>query len=326
MSEVVFKIADIPVGGRLILAPMDGISDPPFRAITRQLGSALSISEFINCLEYVHHKDKHVQRYTFEPYERPVGIQLLDNDPERMAETARRLHEIVNPDFFDVNLGCCVRSVTSRGAGAGLMRTPERIEAIYTRLRQAVPQPLTGKMRLGWDDEHLNYLEIGKLLQDCGASMVALHTRTTKMAYNGKARWQAIGELKAALTIPVIGNGDVHTPGDAQRMLNETGCDAVMIGRGALANPWIFSGRERTDVSLDEVFDLIMRQLNAMLDSYPSGALQAFRKYIKAYLLPYGIPRQEMTALLTCSDLKEFIAQILSIFTVLSMESPAKKD
>lgn len=314
MSNIVLKIGEIPVEGQLILAPMDGISDPPFRALARKLGSALSISEFINCLEFVHHKDKHINRYTFETFERPIGIQLLDNDPERMAESAIRLNEAVRPDFFDVNLGCCVRSVTSRGAGAGLMRTPKKIEAIFAALRQAVPQPLTGKMRLGWDDDNLNYLEIGKLLQDCGANMIALHARTTKMGYNGQARWGAIGELKAALDIPVIGNGDVLTPADARCMLAETGCDAVMVGRGALANPWIFAGRERADVPPDEVYALMNAHLESMLVSYPSGALQAFRKYAKAYLLPYGLPREVIKALLTCEDVGVFKQMLADVF------------
>lgn len=314
MPEPDFLIGNVPVHGSLILAPMDGITDPPFRALARKLGSALSISEFINCVEFLTHKDKHAQRYTFEFFERPIGIQLLDNDPYRMAESACRLDDLVHPDFFDVNLGCCVRRVTSRGAGAGLMRTPQVIESIFMALQHAVSQPLTAKMRLGWDDDHLNYIEIGELCQDCGAKAIALHGRTAKMAYNGKARWHPIAELKATLSIPVIGNGDVLTPLDAIRMMEETSCDAVMIGRGALTNPWIFSNRERMEISPEEVEELMLAHLDAMIASYPTGAIQAFRKFIKPLLVPYDLSRESLQELLTCKDPDVFKIRLISVF------------
>lgn len=315
MELPAFFIADIPVYGEMILAPMDGISDPPFRALTRRLGSAISVSEFINCIEFLTHKDKHAQRFTFKPFEHPIGIQLLDNDPMRMAEAARRLDDHVNPDFFDINLGCPIRRITSRGAGAGLMRTPLLIKQIFSELSRATTKPLTAKLRMGWDEEDLNYLEIGKLLEESGSKMVVLHGRTTKMAYNGTARWQPIAELKTALSIPVVGNGDILTPQDAHRMRTETGCDAVMIGRGALANPWIFAGRDRADVPPSEVHSLMLSLLDAMLESYPIGALQAFRKFIKPLLAPYTLSREIMQSLLTCQDETIFKQRLSGVFT-----------
>lgn len=314
MEQPAFTIDSIPVMGRLMLAPMDGISDPPFRALTRQLGSALSISEFINCLEFNTHKDTHKHRYTFEAFERPFGVQLLDNDPARMALTAQRITAQVQPDFFDLNLGCCVRSVTSRGAGAGLMRTPGLVRQIFAAVREAVSVPITAKMRLGWDADSHTYLEIGQLLEELGVAMVALHARTARMAYNGKADWTHIGRLKATLYIPVVGNGDVLTSADARRMLAETGCDAVMVGRGAMVNPWLFAGREREDVRPAEVHAFMLKQLEAMLASYDIGALQAFRKFAKAYLLPYELDRETLKALLTCDEAAVFKQLLAKIF------------
>jgi tRNA-dihydrouridine synthase B len=314
MSAASFHIGELPIHGDLILAPMDGISDPPFRALTRRLGSAISISEFINCLEFNTRKHTHAHRYTFEPSERPIAVQLLDHDPVRMAEVARRIDDLVQPDFFDVNLGCCMSSITARGAGAALMRTPQVIAEIFAQLSKAVQVPLTAKMRLGWDEDSLNYLEVGRLLQECGAQMVALHARTARMAFRGQARWQPIGELKAALSIPVIGNGDVLTPADARRMRALTSCDAVMIGRGAVTNPWIFARRERADVTPGEVHTFMLKQLDAMLISYHKGALQAFRKFVKPLLEPYNLSREALHSLVTCDEVGEFKARLAGVF------------
>ena len=315
MNFIPFNIGSIPIHGNLILAPMDGISDPPFRAITRRLGSALSISEFINTLEYAQHKDVHAHRLAFEPWERPFGVQLLDNDPVRMAEVARIIYERIQPDFFDLNLGCCVRRVTSRGAGAGLMRTPRLVGQIVIALKQTVDVPITVKMRLGWDDDNLNYLAIAHVVVESGGQMLALHGRTARMAYTGCARWEPITELKATFPhLPVIGNGDVRTPADATRMQTETGCDAVMVGRGALDNPWIFAGRDRADITPTEVYILMKEQLSAMLASYNNGALQAFRKFAKAYLAPYHLSPDILLPLLTCDKAETFLSILAQVF------------
>ena len=264
-----FRIGSIPIFGKLILAPMDGISDPPFRLITRRLGSAFSLSEFINTLDFSVQKHFQQSRFAFQPQERPFGIQLLDNDPQRVADSAGEIYAKYKPDFFDVNLGCATARIASRGAGVGLMRTPEKIAQIFQLVSRAVPVPLTAKMRLGWDEDSLNYREVAEIAVANGAQAITLHGRTGKMAYHGKARWEPIAELKACLPVPVIGNGDVTTPALARQMLTKTGCDAVMIGRGAKTNPWIFSWRGRSEVPTAEVYGLICYQYRAMQPYYP---------------------------------------------------------
>ena len=182
-----FYIDKIPVHGRFILAPMDGVSDPPFRLITRRLGSALTYSEFINALDYTTKKHYYQHRLEFTAEERPFGVQLLDNDPLRMAVSAQKIAAEVQPDFFDLNIGCCVRTVTSRGAGAGLMRTPTLLKDILKALKEVITIPLTAKMRLGWDEDDLNYRGIADILVENGVSLLALHGRTVRMGYFGEA-------------------------------------------------------------------------------------------------------------------------------------------
>ena len=309
-----FWIGDIPIHGRLILAPMDGISDPTFRWITRRLGSAYSISEFVNTLDYANQKHYQMERLAFREDERPFTAQLLDNTPERMAECAARIEAELHPDLFDINLGCSVRSVMGRGAGVGMMRNPGLVAEACRQVKAATHVPLTVKMRLGWDDHALNYMEVAEAAVANGAAAVALHARTGKMAYNGKARWAEIRKLKESLPVPVIGNGDVLTVADARRMFAETGCDAVMIGRAAKGNPWIFSWREREVVPLREVRDLAIAQYVEMERTYPHGAVMAFRKYLKAYLEPYALPSGELRALLTVADPGLFLGMLKRTF------------
>ena len=314
-----FSIGSIPIFGKLILAPMDGISDPPFRLITRRLGSAFSLSEFINTLDFSVQTHFQQSRFAFQPQERPFGIQLLDNDSQRMADSAGEIYAKYKPDFFDINLGCATARIASRGAGVGLMRTPEKVAQIFQLVSRAVPVPLTAKMRLGWDDDSLNYREVAEIAVANGAQAITLHGRTGKMAYRGKARWEQIAELKACLPVPVIGNGDVTTPALTRQMLTETGCDAVMIGRGAKANPWIFSWRERSEVSPAEVYGLICYQYRAMQPYYPNGAVLPFRKFLKAYLEPYALPNNRLQAILTTKREDQLFKRIDHLFLELGM-------
>lgn len=314
-----FRIGSIPILGKLILAPMDGISDPPFRLITRRLGSAFSLSEFINTLDFSVQKHFQQSRFAFQPQERPFGIQLLDNDPQRMADSAGEIYAKYKPDFFDINLGCATARIASRGAGVGLMRTPEKVAQIFQLVSRAVPVPLTAKMRLGWDDDSLNYREVTEIAVANGAQAITLHGRTGKMAYRGKARWEPIAELKACLPVPVIGNGDVTTPALARQMLTKTGCDAVMIGRGAKANPWIFSWRERSEVPPAEVYGLICYQYRAMQPYYPNGAVLPFRKFLKAYLEPYALPNNRLQAILTTKREDQLFKRIDHLFLELGV-------
>ena len=314
MTEAAFSIAEIPIYGRILLAPMDGISDAPFRCITRRLGSAYTVSEFINTHDFSKLRHYQIARLAFQEAERPFGFQLLDNDAGRMAEVGARLYELFKPDFFDINMGCCAPRVTSRGAGACMMRNLDLIRDSFRRLGQAVPVPLTGKMRLGWDETDLNYRAVAEAVVAEGARLVALHGRTNKMKYGGKARWEPIRELKQALPVPVIGNGDVNNLADARRLFEETGCDGIMIGRAAMANPWIFAGLDRDEVPIAEVFALARYQVRAMHAFYPGEkGLVAFRKFIKAYLAPYGLPYEKIVQLMKVTELEGLLEMLADI-------------
>jgi nifR3 family TIM-barrel protein len=209
----------------------------------------------------------------------------------------------LQPDVLDINLGCSAPSVSNRGAGAGLLKNPRLIADIFTQLVKISPIPVTAKIRLGWDDDSRNYLEVSRILEDCGAALIAVHGRTKKQAYKGRSDWQAIAEVKAHVSIPVIANGDVRTPADITAILAVTKCDGVMIGRGSFGNPWIFSARSRDQVPYDEVEDIIWQHLLQLEDFYGSDRGHViFRKHLKAYLQPFAVDRAYLRAMLTASS------------------------
>ena len=287
MDESLITIFKIPLLGDTILAPMDGFSDMPFRSVCRELGSAVSYTEFVNAIDVVQRNrgvmQRVAKRVAFLPQERPVGFQLFDNDPDRLLEAALRLMER-QPDFIDINLGCSDRSVSGRGAGAGLLRTPERIAEIFRKLTARLPVPVSAKMRLGWDEASLNYLEVAKIVEDNGGALLAVHARTKKQGYGGMADWQAIAEICQAVSIPVVGNGDVRRVADIDRLKAATGCQAVMIGRAAVGNPWIFQRVERADVPREEVLRVMRLHLSRSLDFFGEYGLVLFRKHASRYL------------------------------------------
>ena len=263
---------------------MDGYTDSPFRLTARQCGSALSISEFINGID-VKNKHPHLKsKLQYSEAERPFAFQIFDDNPERMLAAAQKL-ETLEPDFIDINMGCSARNVSNRGAGAGLLKHPLKIGVMVESLVKTLKVPVTAKIRLGWDEHSLNYLEVARIIQESGASAIAVHARTRKQEYSGTADWSAIGEIKSALTIPVIGNGDIKCQADIDAMLTQTGCDAVMIGRAAIGNPWIFSGGQREDQTIDDLFKMIAHHLNLMTIHYQEKiGVILFRKHMTRYL------------------------------------------
>ena len=316
-NEPTFMIGAVPIFGDLILAPMDGLTDSPFRATCRGLGSAMVVTEFINALDVIQKNPRYPKRTVFSEDQRPVSLQLLGNDPERMLRAAIPLLEKVQPDILDINLGCQSKNVTSRGAGAALLRKPDDIARIFSLMTHEFSIPVTGKIRLGWDDSSLNYLEVAKIIEDNGGAMVAVHGRTRKQAYKGEARWEPIREIKQALHIPVVGNGDVVTVADINRIKQETGCDAVMIGRAAVRNPWIFSRLDRDQVSLQDALNTILSHFEAIVATYGERGVITFRKYLKAYLAPYAIPREEILGLMLEKDRDVVRSEIIRIFSQL---------
>ncbi|GAP14795.1 tRNA-dihydrouridine synthase [Longilinea arvoryzae] len=301
-NKTAFTIRDIPVHGDLVLSPMDGVSDAPFRELTRSLGSALSYTEFINAIDILNGYPYLEEHLYFSEQERPVVYQIFDDDPERLVKAAHRLRERC-PDIIDVNMGCSARCVSGRGAGAALLRTPEKIARIFSTLTRELDIPITGKIRLGWDATSRNYLEIAHIIEDNGGALIAVHARTKEQGYNGEVDWDAIGEIKQAIRIPVLGNGDVKTVADIERIQAQTGCDGVMIGRAAIGNPWIFSRLERNQVPPALVRTTLRRHLDANIEFYGvDRGLTLFRKHLKRYLAPYDVPRSVLGAMLTSTD------------------------
>ncbi len=301
-SQPAFTIGDVPIYGDLILAPMDGVTDHPFRKLCRRLGSAMIVTEFINAIDVMEDNLRYPKRTVFDAAQRPVALQLLGDNPERMLAAATQLVEQVQPDILDINLGCQSKNVTARGAGAALLRQPEKIGEIFSLMTRQFKIPVTGKIRLGWDDDSLNYLEVAQVIQDNGGALVAVHGRTRRQAYRGKARWAPIREIKQALQIPVVGNGDVRTLADIAAIKAETGCDAVMIGRAAVANPWIFSRLDRGQVPEAVVRQTLHEHLEDMLAFYGERGVITFRKYLKACLRPYDFPPERLLPLLKSTD------------------------
>jgi tRNA-dihydrouridine synthase B len=318
----VFKVREIPIYGDLILSPMDGYSDYPFRSLARELGSAMGYTEFINAIDVMYRDDFIEKKLYFTPSERPIVFQIYDDDPERIVKAALKVRRY-NPDIIDVNMGCSARSVSNRGAGAGLLCTPEKIGVIFSRLSKALDIPVTGKIRLGWDDFSLNYLLVARIIEENGGQLVAVHARTKAQSYGGTANWDAIAEIKQAVSIPVIGNGDVRSVADIEKIKKHTRCDGVMIGRAAIGNPWIFSRLDREEVTVETVKTTIQNHLSRCLEFYGAErGLVIFRKFAKRYLNPYHLSRDQNLGLMTEIDPDKFIDQIGSLTFSLDYSSP----
>jgi len=267
---------------------MDGYSDQPFRVLCREYGSAMSYTEFV-AIEAVQYAAKKAMRmFDYAPTEKPqMSFQIFGADEDKFIIAAQKL-ERLEPGIIDINMGCSVPNVSGRGAGAGMLRDPQKIGRIFNRLVHAVSVPVTGKIRLGWDSQTRNYLEVAKTLEDNGASLIAVHGRTKEMRYGGQADWDAIAEIKKA----------------------HTGCDAVMIARAAIGNPWIFQRRNRADVTLHEMVTLQKRHLQLMVDYYGDWGLILFRKHAVKYI--YGLPgaAELRQKLMTCTSPTRFIELI----------------
>jgi len=224
-----------------VLAPMAGITDTVFRRFIRNLGGCgLMMTEFTSADGLTRHRDKKAQRYlTFYGNEHPISAQLFGSDPKTLADAARVVQDM-GFDLVDLNLGCPAKKVVTCNGGSGLLRNLPLIRSIFESVRAAVTIPFTVKFRAGWNDKEVVHVELAKMAESCGLAAVALHARTREQGYSGQARWEWIAALKDAVKIPVIGNGDIRSPEDAAAMVAETGCDAVMIGRTAASNPWVF--------------------------------------------------------------------------------------
>ena len=306
-------VDEIPVHGDLILAPMDGYTDWPFRSICRELGSAISYTEFVKAedvLQRPHYINKKIQ---FTDAERPVFIQVYGHDPSTIHNAALLLQDH-GPDGIDLNLGCPNKSIVSRGAGAGLLRTPKKIARIMKLLSSSLEVPVTAKIRLGWKDCQKQDL-IARIIDNYGGALLAVHAKTKELGHSGKPDLEGLARIIPLVKIPVLGNGGVSSPYDINQMKEMTGCAGVMIGRAAIENPWIFSRKTRGEIPISEVQTVFMEHLERSLSFYGvEEGLVLFRKFAAAYLKPYELEQEIRKKILTEVDEKKFKKQVDNIF------------
>ena len=285
------KIGTVELENPYILAPMAGVTDLPFRLLCKEQGAGLLCMEMVSAKAIQYNNKNTKALLEIHPEELPVSLQLFGSDPDVISEIAKRIEELPF-SILDINMGCPVPKIVKNGEGSALMKNPKLVYEIVRKTARAIQKPVTVKIRKGFDDTCINAVEIAKIIEDAGGKAVAVHGRTREQYYSGKADWDIIRQVKEAVSIPVIGNGDVTDGKDAQRMFEETECDGVMIGRGAQGNPWIFqdlihfeeTGQEPKKRSAGEVREMMLRHAKLQME-YKGDytAIREMRKHVAWY-------------------------------------------
>ncbi|MBD5459663.1 MAG: tRNA dihydrouridine synthase DusB [Lachnospiraceae bacterium] len=314
-------IGNVVLDNNVILAPMAGVTDLPFRLLCKEQGAGLLCMEMVSAKAIHYHNKNTDALMEIRPEEMPVSLQIFGSEPELMAEVAAQIEE--RPfAILDINMGCPVPKVVNNGEGSALMREPRKVEEIVSRVSRAVRKPVTVKIRKGFDDDSVNAVEIARIAESAGAAAVAVHGRTRQQYYSGSADWEIIARVKQAVKIPVIGNGDVDSPERAAEMLERTGCDGVMIGRGAQGNPWIFrqvteyleSGRIPDKPEPAEVKRVIRRHAALLMQVKGEyTAVREMRKHLAWYTAGYphsALFRRMINSMETMEDLLAGLAEI----------------
>lgn len=310
------QIGNVNLQNNVILAPMAGVTDLPFRLLCREQGVGLLCMEMVSAKAIYYHNKNTEELMRIEPEENPVSLQLFGSDPYIMSEMAKRIEE--KPfDILDVNMGCPVPKVVNNGEGSALMKNPALVRDIVSAMAKAIKKPLTVKIRKGFDEETVNAVEIAKIIEDSGAAAIVVHGRTRQQYYSGKADWDIIRQVKEAVQIPVMGNGDVTDPESAKAMMEQTGCDFVMIGRAVRGNPWIFSrlnhffqkGERMERPSWSEVREMMLRHARMEIELRGEyTGIREMRKHIAWYTtgMPHSAKlRRNLAAMNTYEDLCE---------------------
>lgn len=300
MEEVIFvwKIKNVEIKNQIVLAPMAGICNNAYRRIIKEMGCGLITCEMVSDKAIYYGSKKTIDMLYMTEEERPISQQIFGSDKESFIEAAKYIYEHMHPDIIDINMGCPVPKVAIKSqAGSALLKSPEKVKEIVSAVVATVPIPVTVKIRSGWDSNSINAVEIARICEEAGASAITVHGRTRAQGYSGTSDWNIIKAVKETVSIPVIGNGDIKSCYDAKRMLEETHCDAVMIGRGVLGNPWLIKecveylekGIEPTSITKKEKFDMIRKHMNYLLEMKPEKvAILELRSHAAWYLK--GIP------------------------------------
>ena len=288
------KIGNVEIKNRVVFAPMAGISNSAYRRIIKEMGPGLIYAEMVSDKAITFGSKKTIDMLYMTESERPISQQIFGSDKESFVEAARFIYENMHPDIIDINMGCPVPKVAiSSQAGSALLKDPDKVYEIVKAVKESIPIPVTVKIRSGWDANSINATVIAKKCEEAGADAIAIHARTRSQGYSGKADWNIIKQVKESVSIPVIGNGDIFSCYDAKRMLDTTGCDFVMIGRGSLGNPWLIkecveyleNGTIPKEVTFEEKIDMIKKHLNLLRETKNEKvALLEIRTHIAYYL------------------------------------------
>lgn len=311
-------IGNAELSNPLILAPMAGVTDLPFRLLCKEQGAGLVCMEMISAKAIAFHNRNTKKLMQIDPGERPVSLQLFGSDPDIISEIAREIEE--EPfDILDINMGCPVPKIVGNGEGSALMKDPKLVEQIVSKTVRAIKKPVTVKIRKGFDEDHVNAVEIARIAEASGAAAVAVHGRTREQYYSGQADWKIIRQVKEAVKIPVLGNGDVDSPKKAKALFEETGCDGILIGRAARGNPWLFhqiktyleTGEEEPRPSMEEIQQMMLRHARMQID-YKGDytGIREMRKHISWYTAgcPYSAKlRAQINSVESLEELKELI-------------------
>ncbi len=317
-AETMFTIGKHTFDRPVLLAPMEDVTDMPFRVLCREIGADIVYTEFVNVEGLVRQNERTHRKMAFQEVERPIGIQIYGGNEESMVSGAQ-LSEQLSPDLIDINCGCWVKDIAMRGAGAGLLRDLPKMERLVGNVVRGVSLPVTVKTRLGWDQDSIRIVEVAQRMEQAGAKALTIHCRTRVQGHKGDPDYTLIPEVKKAVSIPIIVNGGINSPLDAERVFDTTGCDGVMIARAAIACPWIFRETKaylRTGVmpeppTIQERFSVMLRQLRDAAEyKDESRAVLEFRKFYSNYLK--GLPnaaqvRRELMVPLTVSDVEAIL-------------------
>lgn len=289
-----WKIGNVEIKNRIIFAPMAGISNESFRKIIKSMNPGLVYSEMISNMGIIYNSKNTIDMLKINDYERPISIQIFGSDEDSFISAAKYIEKNIHPDIIDINMGCPVPKVALKSqAGSSLLKNPNKIYKIVSTVVNAVNIPVTVKIRAGWDKNSINCVDVAKMIEKAGASAIAIHPRTREQGYSGNADWSLIKDVKNAVNIPVIGNGDIKTIYDAKRMIDETGCDAVMIGRATIGNPWFIKECveyvENNNIidkpTYEERIDMLVHHYEILKqDTSPRKALLDIKTHALAYL------------------------------------------